>query len=101
MYSVITGLLGFINTFATPVALKNIRYNYAFFFVAWDVFGSIIWYFFAVETVGRTLEELTEVFEAPVRNIIQLMRISCALIQWCLESRQVFNPEGWCHRPCG
>ena len=80
MHGVIVGIISFVNTFATPVALKNIRYNYAFFFVAWDVFGSIIWYFLAVETVGRTLEELTEVFEAPVRDIIQLMRISCALI---------------------
>jgi len=65
MYGVIVGILNFVNTFATPVALRNIRYNYAFFFVAWDVFGSIVWYFLAVETVGRTLEELTEVFEAP------------------------------------
>jgi hypothetical protein len=68
MYSVVVGLLGFVNTFATPVALKNIQYNYAFIFVAWDVIESIIWYFFAVETVGRTLEELAEVFEAPVRT---------------------------------
>ena len=93
MYTVITGLIAFINNFATPVALKNIQYNYFFFFVAWDVFASIVWYFLAVETVGRTLEELTEVFEAPVRNIIQLMRMSSTLIQSCLESRQVFNPE--------
>ena len=66
MYGVVVGLLGFVNTFATPVALKNIQYNYVFIFVAWDVIESIIWYFFAVETVGRTLEELAEVFEASV-----------------------------------
>ena len=105
MHGVISGILNFVNNFATPVALKNIRYNYAFVFVAWDIFGSIIWYFLAVETVGHTLEELAEVFEAPVRSITQLMRISCALIQSCLESRQVFNPEaspeGWCRCPCG
>ena len=107
MYTVVIGLLTFINNFATPVALKNIQHNYFFFFVAWDVFASIVWYFLVVETVDRTLEELTEVFEAPVRNIIQLMRISCTLIQSCLESRQVFNPEAsrryperWCRCPC-
>lgn len=70
VYSVVVGLLGFVNTFATPVALKNIQYNYIFVFVASDVIESVIWYFFAVETVGRTLEELTGVFEAPVRDII-------------------------------
>ena len=70
MHGVIAGLLSFLNNFATPVALNNIKYNYIFVFVAWDVFVSIIWYFFAVETMGRTLEELAEVFEAPVRNMI-------------------------------
>ena len=70
MHSVITGLLTFVNTFATPVALSTIKYNYIFVFVAWDFLVSIIWYFFAVETMGHTLEELAEVFEAPVRNTI-------------------------------
>ena len=69
MLSVIIGLLTFVSNFATPVALKNIQYNYIFFFVALDVIISIIWYFFGVETLGRTLEELAEVFEAPVRTI--------------------------------
>jgi len=79
MYSVVVNLLGFVNTFATPVALKNIRYNYVFIFVAWDVIESVIWHCFAVETLGRTLEELAEVFEAPVRNIISLFQTRCGL----------------------
>ena len=70
MHNVIAGLLTFVNNFVTPVALGTIKYNYIFFFVAWDFLISIIWYFFAVETVGRTLEELAEVFEAPVCNMI-------------------------------
>ena len=61
MYGVMCGLLGSVNTFATPVALKNIQYNCACLFVAWDVVESIIWHFFAVETVGCTLEKLAEV----------------------------------------
>ena len=101
MLSVIIGLLTFVSNFATPVALKNIQYNYIFFFVGWDVVISIIWYFFGVETVGRTLEELAEVFEAPVRTIISPIRISCALMQSCLEPRQVFNPESSCLYPKG
>ena len=80
IHDVVVGLFRFVNTFATPVASKNIQYNYIFFFVAWDVIESIVWYFFAVETVGRTLEGLAEVFEAPVHIIISLIRISCVLI---------------------
>jgi hypothetical protein len=34
-------------------------------FVGWDIIESIIWYFAAVETVGRSLEELEEIFSAP------------------------------------
>jgi Sugar (and other) transporter len=34
------------------------------FFVFWDVFEAVFIYFFFVETKGRTLEELDEVFEA-------------------------------------
>ena len=52
-YSVVVSLLGFVNTFATPVALKNIQYRYVFIFAAWGIIGSIIWYFFAIETVVR------------------------------------------------
>jgi len=34
------------------------------FFVFWDVFEFVFIYFFFVETKGRTLEELDEVFDA-------------------------------------
>jgi len=34
-------------------------------FVFWDAFEAVIWYFFCVETVGFTLEELDEIFSAP------------------------------------
>ncbi|EGC47956.1 lactose permease [Histoplasma capsulatum var. duboisii H88] len=60
-----SGLAGFVNTFAAPVALKNIRYWFYVFFVFWDLFEFAFIYFFYVETKGRTLEELDEVFEAP------------------------------------
>lgn len=65
MYGVVVSVFSFINLYAGPIALKNIKYNYVFIFVGWDVIESIIWYFLCVETVGRTLEELEAVFEAP------------------------------------
>jgi len=64
MYGVVVSAISFINTYCTPIALANIKYNYIFIFVGWDVLESIIWYFICVETVGRTLEELEEIFSA-------------------------------------
>jgi len=64
MYGVFVSLVSFINTFATPIGLNNIKYNFVFIFVGWDCFESLIWYLFCVETVGRTLEELEDVFSA-------------------------------------
>ncbi|KAI9753774.1 MAG: hypothetical protein M4579_005008 [Chaenotheca gracillima] len=58
------GLAGFVNTFAAPIALQNIGFWFYVFFVFWDVFEAIVIYFFYVETKGRTLEELDEVFLA-------------------------------------
>lgn len=48
-----------------PIALKNIGYWFYVFFVFWDLFEFGIIYLFFVETKGRTLEEVQEVFEAP------------------------------------
>lgn len=82
----------FYNTYVTAIALKSIAWKYYLVFVAlnltygtfyiyipnkyipppfWHIllidcfFLGIIWYFIGVETKGRTLEELKEVFEAP------------------------------------
>jgi MFS family permease len=64
MYGVFVSIVGFINMFATPIGLANIKYNFVFIFVGWDIVESILWYLLGVETVGRTLEELEEVFSA-------------------------------------
>ncbi|TDL21325.1 general substrate transporter [Rickenella mellea] len=65
MYGVVVSLFGFINTYAGPVALQNIKYNYVFIFVGWDIVESALWYLLAVETNGRSLEELEEIFSQP------------------------------------
>ncbi|KAL5113255.1 hypothetical protein ACEQ8H_008882 [Pleosporales sp. CAS-2024a] len=59
------GCAGFVNTFAAPIALKNIGYWFYVFFVFWDVFEFVFIYFFFVETKSLTLEELDAIFEAP------------------------------------
>jgi len=62
MYGVVVSLFGFINTFAGPIALQNIKYNYVFIFVGWDIVEAALWYLLAVETNGRSLEQLEEIF---------------------------------------
>jgi len=65
LYSLVCGAFSFINTFAGPIALANITYNYIYFFVAWDIVESVLWYFFGIETLGRTIEEMEEIFNSP------------------------------------
>jgi hypothetical protein len=53
------------NSVIPAIALKNIEYKYIYIFVGWDCVEAIIWYFLAIETNGRTLEELEEIFASP------------------------------------
>lgn len=63
-FQITAGCASFVNTFAAPTAMKNIKYWFYVFFVFWDLFEFVFIYFFFVETKGRTLEELDAVFEA-------------------------------------
>jgi hypothetical protein len=62
---IIVSLFGFINTYAGPIALQNMGNKYIFVFVAWDLIEAVVWFFCGVETVGKTLEELEEAYNAP------------------------------------
>lgn len=42
----IVGLFGFINQFAGPIALKNIKTDYIWVFVGWDVIETVCWWLF-------------------------------------------------------
>ncbi|KAK9421820.1 putative Major facilitator superfamily (MFS) profile domain-containing protein [Seiridium unicorne] len=53
---VIVSAMGFINQFAGPIALGDIGYRYIYVFVGWDVFESVMWYFFG-ETEQKTATE--------------------------------------------
>ncbi|KAJ5741009.1 hypothetical protein N7493_000881 [Penicillium malachiteum] len=64
-YGFLTGCLGFINTFCTPIANGTIGLNYIWVFVGWDCVETVLWYFFCVEAQGRTLEELEWVYNQP------------------------------------
>jgi hypothetical protein len=52
------------NTFVTAVALEAISWKYYILFVVLNLVYAGAWYVLGVETGGRTLEELNEVFES-------------------------------------
>ncbi|KUJ22394.1 putative hexose transport-related protein [Mollisia scopiformis] len=51
-------------TYTTSIALGDISWKYYFVWIAVDVVAGFLWFFFGVETVGRTIEELDTCFEA-------------------------------------
>ncbi|KAH8691537.1 putative sugar transporter [Talaromyces proteolyticus] len=62
---VLSGLAGFINMYATPVALNNIGWKTYTIFLVLHFLEWAIMYFTIVETKGRSLEELDEIFTDP------------------------------------
>ncbi|KAK6205250.1 lactose permease [Scheffersomyces amazonensis] len=62
--NIVSGAAQFINQFVTPTAMKNISYWFYVFYVFFDIFEFLVVYFFFVETKGKTLEEMDEIFAA-------------------------------------
>ncbi|KAM0245771.1 hypothetical protein ACHAQJ_010453 [Trichoderma viride] len=61
------------NTYVTAIALDSIDWRYYLIFVGLNLIYAFCWFVFGVETRGRTLEELDEVFNAkwPPRAALQ------------------------------
>lgn len=55
---------GLVNQFALPVALEKITWKTYFIYLATCSAMALYYYFVMVETRGRTLEELNDIFEA-------------------------------------
>lgn len=51
--------------YSSGPAFEHIGYHFYIVFIFWDLFEAVFMYFFFPETKGRTLEELSEVFDAP------------------------------------
>lgn len=58
-----SGVASFINTYATPVALKNIGWKTYTIFLVFHFLQWVAMYFTIVETKGRSLEEIEEIFD--------------------------------------
>lgn len=67
----------FINTYATPIALKRIGWRLYIVYIVWNIVMAIWIYIFFVETRGHTLEEMDAIFESkkPVKRSLERRRI--------------------------
>jgi hypothetical protein len=52
-------------TSVTPFALAGISWRYYFVLLACDVVAIVVVWFLIIETKGRTLEEIDELFDGP------------------------------------
>ncbi|KAM0430154.1 hypothetical protein ACHAPT_006162 [Fusarium lateritium] len=59
--------------YSSAPAFESIHYYFYIVFIFWDTIEMVVIYFFWPETKGRTIEELTEVFEArnPVKKSLE------------------------------
>lgn len=66
-------LAEFINTYATPIALKRIQWRLYIVYIGWNIVQATWIYAFFVETRGHTLEEMDIIFEDkhPVRKSLE------------------------------
>ena len=65
MYSVFTNIALLVNQFGFGNAIGVIGWHIYIILACWNIVQGVFIYFFAVETNNRTLEDLTEIFEAP------------------------------------
>lgn len=63
-HSLVVNAASMVNQFGMPVAMQNIGWKLYFVFVGWCLVEAAVVFFFLVETKGRTLEELDEIFLA-------------------------------------
>ena len=63
--SVAVNIACLVNQFGMGNAIAAIGWKTYIILAVWNVFQAAFIYFFAVETNRRTLEELTEIFDAP------------------------------------
>jgi hypothetical protein len=61
-----TQAAGLIGTFGVPAALVKLDYKLYFIFGAWDALGVLIQWAYMAETKGIPLEQMEDVFSAPI-----------------------------------
>ncbi|KAJ6072362.1 hypothetical protein N7467_010447 [Penicillium canescens] len=65
IYSVFTNIALLVNQFGIGNAMDVIKWHTYIILTGWNLVQAVFIYYFAVETCKRTLEELTDIFDAP------------------------------------
>lgn len=73
----VAAIASFINLYATPIALRDIGWKMYTIFLALHVLHWFLMYFVTVETKGRSLEEVEEIFNdpKPVKRSKQMSKV--------------------------
>jgi hypothetical protein len=66
-----------VNTYGISVGIEAIGWKLYLVYIGWIVVEMVTIYFFAVETAGKTLEEMAEIFNAknPVKKSLEKTKI--------------------------
>ncbi|KAG6041483.1 hypothetical protein E4U41_004060 [Claviceps citrina] len=64
VHVILSNCANLYNTYVTAVALDAIDWRYYLIFVGLNIMYGAVWFVFGVETRGRTLEEMDDVFNA-------------------------------------
>jgi MFS family permease len=67
-----------VNTYGISVGIEAIQWRLYLVYIGWIVVEMVVIYFFFVETAGKTLEELSEIFDAksPVKKSLEKTRVN-------------------------
>jgi MFS family permease len=76
-----------VNTYGISVGMEAIGWKLYLVYIAWICVEIVVIYFFFVETAGKTLEELKEIFEAPNPRKASVKRAKVEMT----ETGQVIN----------
>ncbi|PVI00361.1 general substrate transporter [Periconia macrospinosa] len=77
-----------VNTYGISVGMEKIQWKLYLVYIVWIAIEIVVIYFFFVETAGKTLEELKEIFEAPNPRKESTKRVKVAIDT---SSGQVLN----------
>jgi len=70
-----------VNTYGISVGMEKIGWKLYLVYIVWICVELVVVYFFFVETKGKTLEELSEVFEAPNPRKASTRKVKVAVFE--------------------
>ncbi|KAF8461994.1 general substrate transporter [Kalaharituber pfeilii] len=99
-YNLCVHIAGFFNAYGIPTIMEKIQWRFYFIYVGWN-FCQVAWiYFFFVETRGRSLEEINEIFKAPypknksLEEHVFVLSEQVLAKSWELNDLKEFNTRG-------